>query len=84
MRWWKSDVTKVTVPVPKLDEAIAKVHSSGGRVVEPRIAIRRDLCRTNAGVLRFMCETSVTFIVDSFRTTFLGPPAGRRRLREQA
>lgn len=32
-------MTQVTVPVPKLDEAIAKVLSSGGRMVEPRIAI---------------------------------------------
>jgi predicted enzyme related to lactoylglutathione lyase len=32
-------MTQVTVPVANLDESIAKVLSSGGRVVEPKIAI---------------------------------------------
>lgn len=32
-------VTQLTVPVANLDEAIAKIQASGGRVIEPRMPI---------------------------------------------
>ncbi len=31
--------TQLTIPVANLDEAIAKIQASGGRVVEPRLPI---------------------------------------------
>lgn len=33
-------VTQLTVPVPNLDEFLAKVISHGGRVIEPKMPIR--------------------------------------------
>lgn len=32
-------VTQITVPVANLDEAVAKIQASGGRVVEPKLPI---------------------------------------------
>jgi uncharacterized protein len=32
-------VTQVTVPVPNLDQTVAKVEAAGGRVIEPRMPI---------------------------------------------
>ena len=32
-------LTQVTIPVPSVDDCIAKVEEAGGRVIEPKIAI---------------------------------------------
>lgn len=32
-------LTQVTIPVPSVDDCIAKVEEAGGRIIEPKIAI---------------------------------------------